>query len=100
MKTTMIFTAEGDTYISVAYKPGEITSKTVKPQTTFCFAELGGSEENGFFVRFRLPFFRRFNREGFISKQSALNYEQDIFGKHFDAYMAEEPSELYETGIA
>ncbi len=100
MKTTMIFTAEGDTYLSVAYKPGEVTQRTVRPESTLFFAEVGGSEETGFSVKFHLPFFKRFNRDGFISKQSALNYEQDIFDEHFDAYVADDPAELSETGIA
>ena len=100
MKTTMIFTAEGDTYLSVAYKQGEVTQKAVRPESTLFFAEIDGSEENGFSVKFHLPFFKRFNRGGFISKQSALNYEQDIFDEHFDDYVADDPSELYETGIA
>lgn len=90
----MIFTAEGDTYLSVAYKPGEITQKAVKPENTLFFAEIDGSEQTGFGVRFHLPFFRKFNRSGFISKQSALNYEQDIFDTHFDAYVADDPAEL------
>jgi len=100
MKTTMIFTESGDTFLSVAYKPGEVTQKNVKQSCTLYFAELIGSEKSGYSVSFKLPFFGQFNRSGFISKRSALVYEQDILDKHFGDFLAGEPSELYESGIA
>ncbi|MBO6230952.1 MAG: hypothetical protein J6O50_10345 [Ruminiclostridium sp.] len=94
MKTTMIFAESGDTYLSVAYKPGEVTQKNVKLQSTLHYAEINGSEMNGFSVRFRIPYFRKYDRAGFISKQSAVNYEQDILDEHFGDFLAEDPSEL------
>ena len=101
MKTTMIFTETGDTFISVTYKPGEVTQKNVKQSSTLYYAELIGSDKSGYSVSFKLPFFRQYSRSGFISKQSALNYEQDIFDSHFVDFLAGEPAELYEqTGIA
>ena len=100
MKTTMIFTESGDTFISVTYKPGEVTQKNVKLNSTLYFAELIGSDKSGYSVSFKLPFFRQFSRGGFISKRSALVYEQDILDKHFGDFLAGEPAELYESGIA
>ena len=94
MKTTMIFTAEGDTYLSVAYKPVEAAGKGIKPLSTLYFAETTGSEKHGFSVRFRLPFFERYSRSGFLTKQSALNYQQDIFDKYFEDYIADSPAEM------
>ena len=96
----MIFTADGDTYVSVVYKPGEITHRHVKLDNTLYYAEITGNEKNGFAVRFHLPYFVKYNKGGFISKQSAINYEQDIYDAHFDEYIAGDPEELYETGIA
>ncbi|MBP3854213.1 MAG: hypothetical protein IK990_01190 [Ruminiclostridium sp.] len=100
MKTTMIFAESGDTYLSVNYKPGEVTHRNIKLQNTLYYAEITGSEESGFAVRFHLPYFRMYDKGGFISKQSALNYEQDILDAHFDDFIAGEPEELFETGIA
>ena len=101
MKTTMIFTESGDTFISVAYKPGEVTQKNVKLNSTLYYAELIGTDKSGYSVRFHLPYFMQYSRSGFLSKQSALKYEQDIFDSHFLDFLAGEPSELYEeTGIA
>ena len=94
MKTTMIFAAEGDTYLSVTYKPAEAADKGTKLLNTLYFAEMSGSNEHGFSVRFRLPFFERFSRKGFITKHSALKYQQEIFDKYFDDYLADEPAEL------
>ena len=96
----MIFTESGETFLSVAFKPGEITQRDIRLNSTLEYAEIIGSQEKGYSVRFRLPYFRQFDRAGFISKQSALNYEQDILDAHFDEYIADEPDELYETGIA
>lgn len=100
MKTTMIFTESGDTFLSVTYKPGEVTQKNVKLSSTLYFAELIGSDKSGYSVSFKLPFFGKFSRGGFISKRSALVYEQDILDRHFDDFIAGEPAELYESGIA
>ncbi len=100
MKTTMIFTADGDTYISVVYKPGEVTHKNVKTESTLYYAELTGNDKTGYAVRFHLPYFAKFNKSGFFTKQSALNYEQDIFDSYFEDYIAGEPEEIYRTGIA
>ncbi len=94
MKTTMIFTAEGDTYLSVAYKPVEAAAKGIKPLNTLYFAELCGTQERGFSVRFRLPYFRRFSRGGFISKQSALQYQQSVFDRYSEDYFSDTPAEL------
>ncbi len=94
MKTTMIFTAEGDTYLSVAYKPVEAAAKGIKQLSTLFFAETCGSEERGFSVRFRLPYFERFSRSGFISKQSALHYQQSVFDRYSQEYFSDTPAEL------
>lgn len=100
MKKTMIFTADGDTYLSVVYKPGEVTHRNVRLDSTLYYAEITGNEQNGFAVRFHLPYFMKYNKGGFISKQSALNYEQDICDAHFDDFIASEPEEIYESVIA
>ena len=97
MKKTLIFTENGDTYLTVVCKPGEITQKDVKLNNTYYYAELVGNEENGFSVRFHVPFFRQFNKNGFMSKQSAYNYEQDILDDHFNGFISEE---YFQTGIA
>ena len=100
MKKTLIFAGTGDTYLSVVYKPGEITHRDIKLQNTLYYAEIIETREHGFMVRFHIPFFKAYDRGGFISKQSALNYEQDILDAHFDEFAKGYPDELYETGIA
>ncbi len=100
MKTTMIFSASGDTYVNVAYKPGEVTRKDVKLQTTLYYADMTGSDETGYTVRFHLPYFKKYNKGGFISKQSALNYEQDILDAYFEDFVAGDPAELSESKSA
>lgn len=97
MKTTMIFTESGDTFLSVVYKPGEITQKNVKLNSTLYYAEIVGSQEKGFAVRFKLPYFKQFDKNGFISRTSALNYEQDILDANIDDFIAMDPDELRET---
>ena len=94
MKTTMIFTESGETFLSITLKPGEVTQKELRNENTLSFAEITGSEKTGLAVRFALPFFAQYNKDGFISKQSALNYEQDILDAHFDEYFAGDHEEL------
>ena len=100
MKTTMIFTAEGETFVTVSYKPGEVTKKNIRPLVTLDFAETVGSEETGYSVKFGPQYFKKFDRTGFATKQSALNHVQDIVEGYFDAYIEKDPPELYETNIA
>ena len=100
MKTTMIFTENGETFLSVTYKEGEITKRNIRLRSTLLFADILGSQEKGFSVRFQIPYFRQFDKSGFISKQSALNYEQAVLDEHIDDFIADDPEELYETGIA
>ena len=100
MKTTLIFTASGDTFLNVSYKEGEVTQKEIRLQTTLCYAFMIGTEETGYTVRFQIPYFRKFNKGGFISKQSALNYEQDILDEYFEDFVSGDPAELYESKSA
>ncbi|MBR5089017.1 MAG: hypothetical protein IK093_06280 [Ruminiclostridium sp.] len=99
MKTTLIFAGSGETYLSVVFKQGEITHRNIKQYSTLYYADITDSDKDGFSVRFHLPYFRKFNKSGFISKQSALNYEQDILDAHFEEYLAEDPDELYENDV-
>ena len=100
MKTTMIFAGNGDTFLYVACKPGEITHRNIRLQSTLDFAEIIPDGEGAYAVRFRIPYFARYNKSGFISKQSALNYEQDMLDAHFDEYVENDASELCADDIA
>ena len=93
-------TETGDTFISVAYKPGEVTQKNVRLNSTLWYAEVIGTDKSGYSVRFHLPYFKEFSRGGFLSRQSALKYEQDIFDAHFADFLADDPTELCESVIA
>lgn len=97
MKKTLIFTEPGDTYLTVVWKPGEVTQRDIKLHNTLYFAEIAGNSDNAFWVRFHIPFFKKFNKGGFISKQSACNYIQDILDGYFDDYIS---YEYFESGIA
>lgn len=94
MKTTLIFTESGETFLSITLKPGEVTQKELKNENTLCFAEITGNEKTGLAVKFAVPFFSQYNKDGFISRQSALNYEQDILDAHFGEYFAGDHEEL------
>ena len=99
MKTTVIIEKNGSMYLTVAYKPGEVTSRNVRPLSTLCIADVSEIPGTGFSVRFRKPYFKRFDKEGFLSLKSAVDYEQDILDSNLDDYISTEPEELMEPAV-
>ena len=94
MKTTIIIAKNGDTYITLAYKPAEVLNKDIKLNSTLRFGEVVNNDMLGFSVRFQIPFFQKFDKDGFKSKLSAVSYEQDILDKHLGEFIASDPLEL------